>query len=247
MAHDRSPPPGYLNERGVNIEIAPAARTLDEALARAAYAVQLAPHLWAPFSSQDHDWVERAFRGLPYYHLPPEAPERAVIAGREVIAVRRLLDCEREPEDWTLEGLTCTFAGGAGQAAVAGHGGRGWLSSYGASTRDAATGSAASPDFTARRGSYLSFKVAGGDSRRVGVKLVSETGRSLAVWRGQNTEQLRTVVHDLTPYAGRTLHVEVFDRDPHGWGHVLADDVMILDTGEQAPSQVARAPRVGRD
>jgi arabinofuranosyltransferase len=54
MAHDRQPPKGYLESRGVNVRIRPASRTLDEALSFAPNAIALAPDLWMPFR------VERA-------------------------------------------------------------------------------------------------------------------------------------------------------------------------------------------
>ena len=58
MAHDRRPPPGYvLEERGVNTMVLPSARSEEEALARGAYALRVAPDLWMPFDAADHDWV----------------------------------------------------------------------------------------------------------------------------------------------------------------------------------------------
>ena len=62
MAHDREPPPGYLNERGVNFTVRPPANTLYDALnADAGYAVQAGPNLWMPFNALDQQWVLRHF------------------------------------------------------------------------------------------------------------------------------------------------------------------------------------------
>lgn len=62
MAHDRRPPPGYvLEERGVNLMALPSASSEEEALARGAYALQVAPDLWMPFDAADHDWVLERF------------------------------------------------------------------------------------------------------------------------------------------------------------------------------------------
>ena len=62
MAHDRRPPPGYvLEERGVNIMALPSASREEEALAKGAYALQVARDLWMPFDAADHDWVLAGF------------------------------------------------------------------------------------------------------------------------------------------------------------------------------------------
>ncbi len=58
MAHDRTPPPGYvLEERGVNIMVLPSATREEEALARGAYALRVAPDVWMPFDAAGRDWV----------------------------------------------------------------------------------------------------------------------------------------------------------------------------------------------
>ncbi len=57
MAHDRHPPPGYLEERGVNFTIRPPATSVLQALRSAEYAVEVGPALWMPFDSPDRQWV----------------------------------------------------------------------------------------------------------------------------------------------------------------------------------------------
>ena len=61
MAHDRRPPPGYLDERGVNFHVYESAGTAREALDRAAYAVLVGEDLWMPFDSSDPGWVVSRF------------------------------------------------------------------------------------------------------------------------------------------------------------------------------------------
>ena len=61
MAHDREPPAGYLEERGVNFDVRRPATSKAEALRRADYAVKAGPGLWMPFMSPDHDWVVKRF------------------------------------------------------------------------------------------------------------------------------------------------------------------------------------------
>ena len=63
MAHDRRPPPGYLEERGVNITVRPAADSPTKALMRGRYAVRVGPNLWMPFDSPDEEWVLDRFAG----------------------------------------------------------------------------------------------------------------------------------------------------------------------------------------
>ena len=63
MAHDRVPPYGYLDQRGVNMRIRPPARNEDVALERAKYALQLGEELWMPFDAIDHQWVQDSFGG----------------------------------------------------------------------------------------------------------------------------------------------------------------------------------------
>ena len=64
LSHGRQPPPGYLEQRGVNFHARPAARSLAEALSRAPYAIEVGPDLWMPFESDDHQWVAERFAGL---------------------------------------------------------------------------------------------------------------------------------------------------------------------------------------
>ncbi len=63
MAHDRSPPPGYPEERGVNIDVHPPAATVEQAFEQGEYAMPMGPNLWMPFESDDHEWVSSAFAG----------------------------------------------------------------------------------------------------------------------------------------------------------------------------------------
>ena len=68
LAHERIPPPGYLEERSVNITIYPSQTSADDALVQASYAVQVGvgPDLWMPFDTHDHQWAYANFaqRGL---------------------------------------------------------------------------------------------------------------------------------------------------------------------------------------
>ena len=63
IAHDRQPPPGYLEERGVNFTIHPPATSELQALGRVGYAVKVGRDLWMPFDSPDRQWVFNRFAG----------------------------------------------------------------------------------------------------------------------------------------------------------------------------------------
>ena len=71
MAHDRSPPPGYLEQRGVNFYVGRPAGSKIDALRSASYAVQAGPGLWMPFNSPDHDWVVERFSELGLVQQTP--------------------------------------------------------------------------------------------------------------------------------------------------------------------------------
>ena len=69
IGHDRRPPAGYLEERGVNFTIHPPATSELQALGRAEYAVKVGPALWMPFDSPDRQWVFDRFSG-PDFRAP---------------------------------------------------------------------------------------------------------------------------------------------------------------------------------
>jgi arabinofuranosyltransferase len=73
MAHDRRATPAYLASRGVNINVLPPARSRDEALRRAPFAVQAHADLWMPFETNDPDWARRAFPPGALF-VRPEGP-----------------------------------------------------------------------------------------------------------------------------------------------------------------------------
>ena len=66
MAHDRHPPPGYLEERGVNFTIRPPVTSELQAFGRTEYAVKVGPALWMPFNSPDRQWVLDRFAGRDF-------------------------------------------------------------------------------------------------------------------------------------------------------------------------------------
>ena len=74
---------------------------------------------------------------------------------------------------------------------------------------------------------YNTVIVGGGAGDGAGVELQAN-GQTVARWHGDDSERMRWVTHDLTPYVGRTLRVIVSDQSEGAWGHVLADHVVLL-------------------
>ena len=86
MAHDRQPPVGYLEERGVNFTIHPPATNEFQALARGAeYAVKVGPAMWMPFDSPDRQWVFDRFAGRGLRTFDRDYVARLVGDSRPVI------------------------------------------------------------------------------------------------------------------------------------------------------------------
>ena len=219
IAHDRYPPPGYLEERGVNFTIHPPATSELQALIRAEYAVKVGPALWMPFDSPDRQWVFDRF------------------AGRDLRVFDFFFDgrflgrFEDGFDGWLLEGKAITnhsqYERYKGQQPISGNMGRGFLTSYHPENGDRAIGRALSPAFTADSDQYLKFLIAGGGDSGVGLRLLAD-GDEAGVWRGETTERFKRVVYPLAEVAGQRLQLELFDNETGGWGHIMLDHVMLV-------------------
>ena len=241
IAHDRLPPPGYLQERGVNILIHGAERTAEQALAIAQYAVQVGPNLWMPFDSHDAQWAFSRFSGRTIYsnelglaetHPTTPSYNRFLHSGGSLTFERFIDNFESDDRSlWRIEGDAVTNHADFDlyylQNSVSGNIGPGFLTSYHPFDGDIPTGSATSPKFVAAADEYLAFLIAGGRGNGVGVRLLID-GEEAAVWRGQNTERFRTVIYPLAKHAGKTLQLQLFDNASGAWGHIMLDHIVIL-------------------
>ena len=111
MAHDREPPPGYLEERGVNSWVFAGANTRDNALANADYAAQVGPDLWMPFNALDQQWVLQHFG--PEVGLLPNrenAIDLAVALGDQSPAIRSPYAVYQSNEDLIYVKENCAYA-----------------------------------------------------------------------------------------------------------------------------------------
>ena len=115
MAHDREPPPGYLEERGYNINLRPLANTREAALNNpnesASYAAQIGPNQWMPFESPDQHWVFQRF-GLEVGLLPnrENAIDRAATLGDRPPAIRSAYDVYHIDESIIYVKENCAYA-----------------------------------------------------------------------------------------------------------------------------------------
>jgi arabinofuranosyltransferase len=232
LAHDRHPPPGYLRERGVNLNVLPSQSRM---LATQRYALRLRDDLWMPLVSEQPDWLERAFRtrGLWFQKLDQQLNRNSVmIDGRVLQPVRELGFFDSgDLQDWQPadgNGLRdVAREPRSGQTKIVGQVGAGLLNSFDAIAHDAQTGSVTSPEFRPERGWFLTFLVGGGSDPNVGVELVA-SDKVVASWHGADTETLSFVATDLSAYAGAPCRVRAFDRSSGVWAHVIADHFMLM-------------------
>ncbi len=234
IAHDRSPPPGYLEERGVNMEVQALMPTAQKALKHAEFAVRLGDEAWMAVDSSKPTLLRQLFEGRQIQARDP-APLHRPISERfthkgATYAVKRTLGAfDADMSGWTVEGQAFASqpAHGAAkrQQVVSGFEGEGLVNTFDAALIDSAQGVARSPDFVPAAGESLTFLVGGG-KERVGVVLVGPAGE-IGRWSGKNEEDLFRVVVPLAPYVGQTVHVELRDDSDGYYGHLLADAVAI--------------------
>jgi len=91
---------------------------------------------------------------------------------------------------------------------------------------------------------WASFLIAGGSSTATKVELfVKDGGSERAVFHasGTDTETLRRVTVNLTPYLGKEMFIRLTDNSSEGWGHINFDD-FLFHTSEPkfANAQVAK-------
>ena len=234
IAHDRRPPPGYLQQRGVNFRLYPAATSEYKALTGANYALQVGPKLWMPFDVADHQWANERFAGRNLrarnrFSLTDPAGNRLRVGGRRYVGEQFIGHFDGGIDGWQTSRAAITNHGQhevyQDQLPIFGHVGPGFLTSYHPDEGDKTTGKALSPDFTASEGHYLAVLVGGGSGSNVGVRLLAD-GQEVAVWRGRNNEHFKLVAHPLAEVAGQSLQLELFDNDPEG--HIMLDHVLLV-------------------
>ena len=212
IAHDRRPPPGYLDRRGVNFMPHPLVEDGLWALARANYAVRVGPDLWMPFDATDHQWTVDRFSG------------RELRVASDFDGIRVLADFEDGLDGWQPNGdgiVNSSLHDFSLQIPSIGYSGRGFLTSFHPRAGDAATGTARSPEFTAGPDDHLSFLLGGGGSENMGVRLLVD-GVEVRIWHGPDGLTLRPIVHRLAEVAGKDAATGAVRRRDRTLGLCLA-------------------------
>ena len=230
IAHDRRPPAGYLEQRGVNIYLHPAVSSAAELPIRQEYALGIGSDLWMPFDSTDHQWVINGFAGrnLRYNHFSNTDPsDNRFYFGPHLelfVGERFLGKFEDGFDGWLLEGDAFT----KGQAPVKGSVGPGFLTSHHPGRGDALTGTARSPEFAATNDQLLALLIGGGKHKGTGVRLLADGD---VVWsrHGNGCDCFEAVVLPLADVdvAGQTLQLELIDLETRYFGHIMLDHVIL--------------------
>ncbi len=237
MAHDRSPPPGYLQRRGVNFLVHPAAESESIALLTSNYTVNIAPSVWMPFDAQGHQWVNERFAGLDLravnrFSQTSPASNRLIANGVAYVGERFLGRFEGGSLDgWNLDGKAVSnhevnpYPGTVNRLAF-GHVGPGYLTTYYLGKWER-KGRAYSPRFTANANQSLMFLIAGEPNEHVGMRLLAD-GREIAVWRGENSRSFDLVLYSLSNVAGKELQLEIFNNEIGDRPRLMVDHVMLV-------------------
>ena len=238
IAHDRSPPPGYLQRRGVNILLKPAVVDEAEALGQANYALNVGPGLWMPFDVADHQWANERFgsqdlRAVHRFSQTDPAGNRLLVAGVRYVGDQFLGRFEGGLDGWRLNGKAVSNHESNPflrriNGPVFGHVGPGFLTTYYPGKWER-TGQAHSPTFTARSDQYLAFLVAGEPNDNVGMRLLVD-GEEAAVWRGKNTVAFDLIVYPLKDVAGKQLQLEIFNDEIGDKPRLMVDHIILIRT-----------------
>ena len=243
MAHDRDPPPGYLQGRGVNVRVHPPVASESEALRTSNYTFNIAPNVWMHFDAKDHQWVNKRFAGLDLravnrFSQTRPADNRIIANGVVYVGEQFLGRFENGSLDgWEVKGKGVSnhevnpYLGTVHWLAF-GHVGPGYLTTYypGKWERQ---GSALSPRFTGSANQSLMFLIAGEASEHVGVRLLAD-GSQIAVWRGESLKSFDLVLYELSIVAGKQLQLEVFNNEIGDRPRLMLDHVMLVR--REAPS-----------
>ena len=236
IAHDRIPPPGYMQRRGVNVHLNPAVATEVEALARANYALEVGPEIWMPFDVVDHLWANEHFgnfdlRARNRFSPTDPTANRFTHHGVRYVGEQFLGRFDGTDLDgWHREVKAVTNHGLAPFlkriAPIRGRVGPGFLTTYYPGKWER-TGRAISPVFSATEDQYLAFLIAGEFDDLVGMRLLAD-GQEVAVWRSDSSEYFELVIHPLHDVAGKELQLEIFNHEIGDRPRLMLDHVMLV-------------------
>ena len=251
LAHDRRPPPGYLQRRKVGFRVLGAASSPQQALQQGSYAVPVADNVWMPFEAADHDWVQRHFsdKGLIQRQgFSNQSRAKNVIRayGKSYRGYRMLATFESSDDGWTYQGdgvhrfsPTQYYRD---QQPIIGRVGTSFVTTYDRQLADGATGRALSPSFRLARDKILGLLIAGGSTPSLEVRLLAN---ALVVqrWRGLNSETFRLVTWrppEGMDLAATDFQLEIVDESKGPWGHIMVDHVMLYEPVDVVKASLRR-------
>lgn len=93
---------------------------------------------------------------------------------------------------------------------------------------DGQTGRLTSPEFTLS-GNYLQFLIGGGNHPgRTCINLIVD-GKIVMTATGKNSETLDWTTWDISDFKGKSARIEIVDEETGGWGHILADQIVLCE------------------
>ncbi len=152
--------------------------------------------------------------------------------------------------DWTVSGDAFSGQPIAGDTVrarrgdmVSGHAGKFWVGSFERSG-DPPRGALTSARFILDK-PFARFLIAGGARDNTRLEIVRGDSNAV-VYRasGDDTEELKPVVADLSAHVGREVFLRLVDQDSGGWGHINFDDFRLFATRPPGPVRVSAAPDV---
>ena len=235
IAHDRHPPLGYLQRRGVNIRIGGAVETEVRALTKGNYAVRIEQGVWMPFDAADHQWVNEHFAGLELRsrnRFSQSIPEdnHLIIDDVRFVGEEFIGRFDEGLDGWTSDPKAVSnnkdIVYFGLWAPVFGHVGSGFLTTYYPGKWER-FGRAYSPTFTPREDQYLAFLIAGERHDDVGMRLLVN-GEAVTIWRGDGMANFELVVYPLRQFAGKEVQLEIFNNEIGDRPRLMLDHVMLL-------------------
>ena len=184
--------------------------------------------------------------------LTTATPQRQVQAEdgmRPTDATGRALNLDFETgdlRDWTAQGEAFQGPPIEGDAVAARRGdmksrhtGKFWVGSF-ERAGDAPRGTLTSASFKLTR-PFARFLIGGGGRDTTRLEIVKAAdGKVVYKVSGDNTEDMKPIVADLSAHQGETVFIRLVDDDGGGWGHLNFDDFSSL--GEAAPGRGAVEP-----
>ena len=90
---------------------------------------------------------------------------------------------------------------------------------------------------------FASFLVAGGSQPSTRVEIVATDSRKPCLQiSGDDTENLKPVVVDLTAHVGKDIFLRLVDENSGGWGHLNFDDFRLHDAKPAVPDRAVPQP-----